>query len=75
MNLFHKVYAFRIPFSTCIFTIIAVSNGCADAAYNVSLCPRVMAFEMSVILRTWSDSFALPSACSVPINSHYTAHD
>lgn len=67
MNLFHKVYSLRIPFSTCLFTTSTVRNRCATAAYSISLCPRVMALEMSVILRTWSASFVLPSACSVPV--------
>lgn len=68
MNLFHKVYALSIPFPTCLYTINTVRNGCAIAACSISLCPRVMALEMSVILRTWSASFGLPSACSVPFN-------
>jgi hypothetical protein len=68
MNLFHKVYALRIPFSTCLFTINTVRNGCALAAYSISLCLRVMVLEMSVILRTWSVSFVLPRAGSVPLN-------
>jgi hypothetical protein len=62
MNLFHKVYALRIPFSICLRTINTVRNGCAIAAYSISLCPRLMALEMSVILRTWSASFVLPSS-------------
>ena len=56
MNLFHKVYAFHIPFSTCIFTINTVRNGCAVAVYSVFSCPRVMALEMSVIL-TYMECF------------------
>lgn len=68
MNLFHKVYALCIPFSTCLFTINTVRNGCAVGACSVSLCPRVMVLEMSVILRTCSVSFVLSSACSVPLN-------
>lgn len=68
MNLFHKVYALCISFYTCLFTINTVRNGCAVAVYGVSLCPRVMSLEMSVILHTWSVSVVLPSACSVPLN-------
>jgi hypothetical protein len=67
MNLFHKAYALRIPFSTCLFTINIVRNGCAVTACSISLCPRVLALEMSVMLRTWGASFVLPSACSVPL--------
>lgn len=51
MNLFHKVYALHTPFSACLFTINTVRNGCVVAAYSISLCPRVLALEMSVILR------------------------
>jgi len=68
MNLFHKVYTLWIPFSTCLYTINTVRNGCAVAAYGTSLCPRVMTLEISVILSTWSDSFVWPRACSVPLN-------
>jgi hypothetical protein len=49
MNLFHKVYAFRIPFSTCLFTINTARNGCAVAVSSAAICHRVMALEMSVM--------------------------
>jgi len=68
MNLFLKVYALRIPFSTCLCTINTVRNGCAVTAYRISLCPGVMALEMSGNLSTWSDSFVWPSASFVPLN-------